>query len=352
MEAFYIKPETTPEREAYYARIKKEKTAPLWESLARVVPARPEPACVPALWRYSELRPILMEAGSLITAQEAERRVLMLENPGITYASQITGSLYAGLQLVLPGEVTPTHRHTASALRLIMEGTGAYTAVEGEQTVMHPGDFIITPSWTYHDHGNFSEEPVVWMDGLDIPLINMLDTSFAEHHPQGTQPINRPIGDVYSRFAANMMPVDYRPRSKSSPVFSYPYASSREVLDRLAKNGPLDPNHGIKMQFINPATGGSPLPTIGAFLQWLPAGFQCSPYRSTDATIFSVIEGAGRSRIGDEVFSWTPRDIFVVPSWVPVAHEAESEAVLFSFSDRPAQQALGVWRDQNHPPAV
>ena len=134
----------------------------------------PTTTCVPALWRFSEVRPYLMEAGQLISAEEAVRRVLVLENPGIRGQASITPSLYAGLQLILPGEIAPSHRHSQSALRFVVEGKGAYTAVDGERTTMHPGDFIITPSWTWHDHGNPSEteggEPVIWLDGLDLPF--------------------------------------------------------------------------------------------------------------------------------------------------------------------------------------
>ncbi len=193
---FYVKPKATPEREAFTGRLDQKNAAPLWDVLGSIVPREPQPAAVPTIWRYEELRPLLMEAGRLITAEEAERRVLMLVNPGLHGASRITQSLYAGLQLILPGEVARTHRHTAAALRLVVEGQGAYTAVEGERTTMHPGDFILTPSWTYHDHGNPGDTPVVWMDGLDIPIVNMFDSGFAEHHPDTMQPVSRDEGDA------------------------------------------------------------------------------------------------------------------------------------------------------------
>jgi gentisate 1,2-dioxygenase len=287
-----------------------------------------------------------MEAGTVISAREAERRVLVLENPGLPGASRITQSLYAGLQLILPGEVALSHRHAAAALRLVIEGHGAYTAVNGERTTMHPGDFIITPSWTYHDHGNLGQTPVVWMDGLDIPIVNMFDASFAERHPEETQPITRPEGDALSRYGANLLPVDFTSASNPSPMFTYPYARSRETLDRLSRNGPTHPRDGIKMQFVNPATGSSPMPTIGAFLQLLPTGFQSAAGRSTDSTVYCVVEGRGQSRVGDTDVAWQPHDIFVAPSWAAVSHRALDEAVLFSFSDRPVQQALGLWREE------
>jgi gentisate 1,2-dioxygenase len=343
--ALDTKPRTTEERKEFYRRIDEKNATPLWEVLSELVPTEPRPACIPALWRYDEMRPALMEAGGLITAQEAERRVLILENPGVRGASRITQSLYAGLQLVLPGEVTPSHRHTSSAMRFVIEGNGAYTAVDGERTTMHPGDFIVTPSWTYHDHGNPGNVPVVWLDGLDIPIVNTFDTGFAEHYPGETQPISKKEGDSQARFGANLLPLEYS-GSRSTPVFNYPYSRSREVLDQLYRNGPLDPCHGVKMQFINPSTGGPPMPTIGTFLQLLPAGFQGIASRSTDSTVYCVAEGRGRSQVGNSTFTWGAHDIFVAPSWCRVSHEAQGEAVLFSFSDRPVQKALGLWREQ------
>jgi len=342
---FYVKPKATPEREAFTGRLDQKNAAPLWDVLGNIVPREPQPACVPTIWRYDELRPLLMEAGRLITAEEAERRVVMLVNPGLHGASRITQSLYAGLQLILPGEIARTHRHTAAALRLVVEGQGAYTAVDGERTTMHPGDFILTPSWTYHDHGNPGDTPVVWMDGLDIPIVNMFDSGFAEHHPDTMQPVSKDEGDAQLRFGSNLLPLEYTPPRKSSPLFTYPYARSRETLDALYRSGPVHPSHGIKMQFVNPATGGYPLPTIGAFLQFLPRDFRGTPYRSTDATVFYVIEGQGASRIGGTSIAWQPHDIFVVPSWNPIAHDATGDTVLFSFSDRPVQKALGLWRE-------
>jgi gentisate 1,2-dioxygenase len=342
----YPIPESSPEREDFYRRLQSVNAAPLWKSLGDLIPTLPRPACVPALWRYAELRPMLMEAGSLITAREAARRVLILENPGMPGAARITGSLYAGLQLVLPGEDTPTHRHTASALRFVLESSGGYTAVDGERATMQPGDFILTPSWTFHDHGNPSTEPVVWLDGLDLPIVNMFDTGFAEHYPEETQPVTRREGDSLLRYGSNMLPVEYNGNGLAAPIFTYPYSRSRETLHRLDKNGPVDPRHGVKMQYINPATGGSPMPAIAAFLQLLPAGFSSQPYRSTDSTIFCVAEGSGKSRIGFESFEWREHDVFVVPSWCHVSHSVAKDAVLFSFSDRPAQKALGLWREE------
>jgi len=345
-EGLHLKPEVSPARADFYRRLKQKGTAPLWESLSDLVPAEPHTSCVPMRWSYEELRPLLMEAGRLISAKQAERRVLMLENPGIAGGCFITESLYAGLQLIMPGETAPTHRHTSSALRFILEGTGAYTAVDGERASMHPGDFILTPSWTFHDHGNPTDSPVVWLDGLDVPLVNMLSAGFAEKYSDGLYPVTKAEQDSLVRYGSNMLPLEYKSENLSAPVFTYPYERTRETLEWLRRNDRVHECHGFKMQYANPASGGYPLPTIAAFLQLLPAGFQGAAYRSTDSTIYSVVEGRGRTHIGDDSFDWKERDIFVAPSWYPISHQSEADAVLFSFSDRPVQKALGLWREQ------
>lgn len=334
------------EREAYYQRIAPAHLTPLWEMMSALVPRHPNTPCVPALWKYAEVRPWLMESGSLITAKEAVRRVLILENPGIPGQSAITNSLYAGWQLILPGEVAPSHRHTQTALRLIVEGTGAYTAVDGERVTMHPGDFIITPSWTWHDHGNPADEPVVWLDGLDIPLVRFFDTGFAEEYPREEQEVVRPEGDAWLRYGNNLLPIAFQPKDATSPVFAYPYARSRESLMQLARVDKPHASHGHKMEFVNPASGGAAMPTMGAYIQLLPKGFSGLPYRSTDGSVFSVIEGGGRVVIGGESFEFSARDTFVVPSWQAYALYASEQTVLFSFSDRPVQRALGLWREE------
>lgn len=334
-------------RQALYGRMDNDNLTPLWEVLHALIPDQPVTPCRPAIWKYRQARPYLMEAGKLITAKEAIRRVLILENPGMRGESCITQSLYAGLQLILPGEIAPSHRHSQSALRFIVEGSGAYTAVDGERTTMHPGDFIITPSWTWHDHGHPGDEPVVWMDGLDIRIVQMFGAQFHEVYGEEVQPVARGEGTSASRFGNNMLPLGaVPPFGKTSPIFNYPYARSRETLEKLAQEEAPDACHGWKMEFINPLTGGHAMPTIAAFIQQLPKGFQSAPCQATDGTVYSVVEGRGKVLIGAERFEYEPRDIFVVPSWMPLCFETAEESVLFSFSDRPGQEALGLWREK------
>src|SRR5215468_4904540 len=221
------------ERKDFYARLQAKSAAPLWEVLSDIVRKDPRTAVQPAFWRYDELRPFISEAGRIITAEEAERRVLILENPGLQGMSRITQSLYAGLQLILPGEIAHSHRHTASALRFILEGSGAYTSVDGERLSMKPGDFILTPFWSYHDHGNPGTEPVVWLDGLDIPTVNMFDTSFLErksesheehqHHEEHEGRLNPQENDEHE---------DDAPVAKfvETSAMKYPYEPHRDKL--------------------------------------------------------------------------------------------------------------------------
>ena len=243
-----------------------------------LITREPKSPCRPHLWRYEAIRRHMMEAGRLITAKEAERRVLILENPGLRGQSKITTSLYAGVQMVVPGEVAPAHRHSQSALRFILEGKGAHTAVDGERTAMAPGDFVITPARAWHDHGNETSEPMLWLDGLDIPMVQLFDASFVEGHKDDEQPITRPAGDSFARYGHNLLPVDFKPKSKASPVFNYPYESTRGA-DTAKRASEWDPCHGLKPLTPIPSSA-NPMPTIGTFIQLLPKDFRTARYRA------------------------------------------------------------------------
>jgi gentisate 1,2-dioxygenase len=349
-------------RKAFYEEIAKQNLAPLWERVAGLVTRSPQPVARPVHWRYSSLRASLLDAGRLLTAEEAERRVLILENPGLPGQSQVTDSLFCGFQLLMPGERAHAHRHVASALRVFLEGSGAYTAVNGERTNMERGDFVITPSWTWHDHGNDGADPVIWLDGLDVAIVNLFKASFSEGSAEKEISAGPPRGDSEARYAGGLLPASpclsrrqaadglegCTAESASSPLLNYRHARARESLATMLRNGPVDPCHGVKLRYVNPLTGGPAMPTISAAIQLLPSGLQTAPYRSTDGTVFVVIEGHGRSEIGDVSIDWAENDVFVAPSWAVQRHNADSEAVFFSFSDRAAQEKLGFWREQRH----
>jgi len=307
----------------YYQALERADLAPLWESLAALAPREPAPKARPHLWAYDEVRAHLLEAGRLITAEEAERRVVVLANPGLPGQLQATDTLYAGLQLILPGEIAPPHRHSQSALRFVMEGRGAYTAVDGEKAWMSPGDFIVTPAMSWHEHGG-GYEPVIWLDGLDVPLVGFLGAGFREE-----------LG------APALPPTE----AEGAPAFAWPYRRSRETLVALAAGQDIDPWRGHVLGYRRP-DGRWAMPTLGPTLTLLPQGFRTRPRRSIDGAVATVVEGRVRAIVGGETFELGPRDLLALPSWTPVELEALEESVLFAFSDRPVYEALGLWREE------
>ena len=306
------------------ARFSKEIAAlgmkPLWERVARLAPGT---SAAPVIWRWKDTRPLLMRACELITAKQAERRVLMLENPALAGTSFSTPTLFTGLQAILPGEIAPTHRHTPNALRLVVEGEGAYTAVDGERIAMHAGDFIVTPGWSWHDHGNEGSAPVVWLDGLDTAFANLFGAHFREDYPEEKR----------------------ASRAAPDSLLSYPYEKTRSALERMSRSGKPHPSHGWKLRYSHPVTGRDPFPTMAVFMQWLPQGFAGRAHRSTDGAVYCVVEGRGSAEIGSARFELSPHDVFVVPSWEIHHFSATTDCVLFSYSDRAAQEALGFWRE-------
>jgi len=312
------------QREQFYRRIDPHHMAPLWTRLATLVPREPTPVGVAHRWRYAEVRPHVLASAELISAREAERRVLILENPGLRGSSQITGNLYAGLQLIMPGESAPPHRHTQSALRFILEGGGAYTTVDDEKVVMHPGDLVITPAWRWHMHGNDTASPMVWLDGLDIPLASYLGGTFRE--------------DARDRPAAGDAPAPLGP-------IHFPYARTRAALEAMRRAGPPDRHAGHLLRYLDPATGDWLMPTIATVARLLPAGFRSAPYRSSDSCVFSVVEGRGELDIAGTKLDLAPRDVFVVPGWTLHTIHAHDDLVLFSYSERAAQDKLGWFRE-------
>jgi gentisate 1,2-dioxygenase len=334
-------------REAYYAQLSKHDMAPLWVVLKDIIPDEPKSVCAPAIWHFKDVKPIVMEASEIISAKEATRRVIVLENPSLRGQSRITQTLYAGLQLIMPGEIAPVHRHTPAAIRFILDGEGAYTQVEGEKTIMAPGDFVLTPNWCAHDHGNTSKQPMIWLDVLDVPTINFFETCFYQHYETEKQNTRLDHEDSLVRYGSGVLPDGADVRTIQSPIVNYPYKRMRPILDRIARSSDIDPRHGARFRYANPLTGSWSMPTMGAHLALLPKNFKGRDYKATDSTIFVCVEGKGTTKVGGKTLEWGPRDVFVVPSWQNYSHTAAQESVLFSISDRPAQEALGIWREAN-----
>jgi gentisate 1,2-dioxygenase len=333
-----------------YDQMAPEGLTPLWEVLSALVPSQPSSPAVVHKWSYARMRDYLMRAGDLISAEQAERRVLILENPGLAGLSAITPSLYAGLQLILPGEIAPCHRHTQCALRFVMEGEGAFTAVDGEKAIMRPFDLVLTPGMQWHDHGNPTDKPMIWLDGLDIPTVRLFDASFSERLPEKVHPETMPAGDTLGRYGSNMRPLrgssaDRRPVEQ--PLFHYPCEIWRKSLMDLAAYAEIDPHLGHALEFINPGNGGPVMPTISAHVRMIPVGFETAPRRSTDGSVFVVVEGQGTVLINGTQHKLSERDVITIPSWNEVRFSAAKDLILFAFSDKASQEKLSLYKELN-----
>ncbi len=334
-------------RAEFYRRIDSDNLHPLWEAIQELMTTEPQTEAVPHLWQFDRVRPHVVQSAELVSGEEAERRTLMLENPAMRGKRRITEALYTGLQCIMPGEIAEPHRHTPSAMRMVIESDGAYTSVNGEKCDMRPGDLILNPSWSWHGHGHDGVGPHISMTCLDMPLVRFLGPVFAEPWRGNTTfPDGRSEGDSLARYGANMLPMDHAPAAPTSPLFRYPYAETRAALARLLASGDLDPCDGVKMEYVNPETSGPVLPTLSAFMQVLPAGFRGESQRTTAAWVYHCVEGEGRTIVGETTLEWGAKDIFVIPAWYPHRHEAGAESFLYSFSDKGVHQKLGLYREQ------
>lgn len=336
----------------YYEALERQQLAPLWKYLANLMPATPRSPAVAHLWRYRELRPQLLRAGELVSAEEAERRVLMLLNPAPEVAARAgtTGTLYAGLQLVMPGEVARAHRHVMSAFRFLIEAEeGASTTVNGETVTMSPRDLVLTPNWRWHDHANTSSSPLIWLDGLDIPLVNFFDACFFQLYPQERQQPTKPTDASARLFASGRLnPTWERDNGGSSPLFRYRWRDTEVALkEALQVEG--SPADGALFEYTNPFTGGPVMPTLSCFIQALRGGQHTAAHRHTTSVVYHAVSGEGTTIVDGVELSWEQGDTFCIPSWAAHEHENGSrreEAILFSFTNQYAYQSLGLYREE------
>jgi gentisate 1,2-dioxygenase len=320
---------------------------PLWTALHELLPAGRVTRVVPHRWRWTDVRPMLLEAARLVPMERAERRVLVLCNPGLGGAYAATATLYAGMQVILPGETAPSHRHTPAALRLIVEGRGAYTTVEGVRCEMEPGDLIITPPMRWHDHGHDGTEPVVWLDGLDIPLVRHVEASWSSPMRAPEPPGFTVDSSQDELTAAGLLPRASRYPETGYPEVRWPWRVVRAALAAQAQAAP--PGMAVALRYVNPRTGAPPLATMGCEAQWLRPGEATRAERRTGSAVYQVIEGRGESRIGETVLDWQAGDTLVAPPWHFVEHRnasASAPACLFQFNDEPALRALGLWGEE------
>ncbi|WJE54495.1 cupin domain-containing protein [Bacillus cereus] len=328
---------------------------PLWHAIPALMHKHPQPDAVPYLWKGKVIEQKLLEATKIFTPERGgERRAIFLQNPGLKNRqpwgwASTTNTLYAAVQLILPGEIAPSHRHTQSAMRFITNGKGAYSIVQGERLFMEEGDFLTTPGGLWHGHGHEGTEPMFWMDCLDIPFIYSTGGTFFESHPEHLEPPALPDNYSPRRYKGGMArPIADR-YAKAAPVGSYKWKQTAASLDGLSDFDP-DPFDGIAIEFINPSTGHTANSNIAAWMQKLPPGFHSRAHRHTNSAIYHVYKGEGYTVINGVQFHWSKGDYFVIPNWAWHEHVnlSNEESLLFCTNDLPIMEKLGLQREEEY----
>lgn len=337
--------------DAFAVRISKHHLGPLWDNLGAMVTKQPVHEVKPYLWKWHTIRKFLLESGELLgLGRESERRVIYLQNPSLPdKVGYATNTLYTGIQLLLPGEVAPSHRHSQAAIRFIIEGSGgAFTTVNGEKTYMDRGDLILTPPWTWHDHGHEGNEPVFWMDGLDVGLVKTLTGSFFEPYPENTFPLSGPPDQSVARYSSGVRAVSERKKyGYPSPLINYKWSNIKQALEGLTRLE-ADSFDGYAVDYINPTTGGSADARLGTAMQKLTPGMHTLAHRHVHSAVYHVLEGSGYTVINGQKFEWSTGDFFVVPPWNYHEHHntGEQDVHLFSLNDRPVMETLGLEHEE------
>lgn len=318
----------------------------IWRIDPRERTANPKTSVKAHLWKWGDIYDSLIRARDEITVKggSVERRVLRLVNPGVRETEMTSHTMLMSFQLIQPGELAPPHRHTMAAIRFILQGKGGYTTVEGRKMVMGPGDLILTPQWTWHEHAHEGDDPMIWIDGLDVPLIQALQVISFESYPGERIPLKEAPGP--SAFCGMTRPV--HASKEDLPPLHYRWDDTYSALQRLA-GSETDPFEGAALEYMNPLTGGSTLPTLSCQIQMLRPGERTRVHRHTSTSIYHAFRGSGTTVINGEAFHWDKGDSFVVPLWSWHEHANRSsgeEAILFSMHDTPVLKAFGLYREE------
>ena len=299
----------------------------------------------PFLWKWEGLLDGLMKASETIGIEQAERRAIRLVSPHLPIKST-SHTLQITFSIVNPGEVAKAHRHNMGAIRFVVQGKGAYTVVAGEKFPMEEGDLILTPNWTWHDHHNESEDPIIWLDGLDGPLIQSLNILFFEEFEKAEQPIVRETGESLSRLGF-VRTVKFDETRRRGVPYRYSWKDTYTALKTMNESD-RDPYDGTLLRYINPATGGFTYPTMSCEIQLLKGKEETTSHRHTSTALYHVFKGQGRTAVGEGHLDWKKGDSFVIPLWQWHSHEnlSDEEAVLFSINDRPVMESLQLYREE------
>lgn len=323
---------------------------PLWPSLRGVLPPGiPTRKTAATHWPYKTIRPLLLKAGELTPIEKAERRVLVLANPGHGLEKmQASAAIYLGMQLLLPGEWAPSHRHTPNAVRMIVEGEGAYTTVDGEKCPMQRGDLILTPTGLWHEHGHDGSEPVVWLDVLDLPLVYYMEASY---HINGSRQAVMPGRGDRTYASGGMVPTPVFARSnKAYPMLRYPWAQAKAALVALGQDQPeLD---AVQITYVNPETGADAENILGFYALMLRPGQTLRLPARSPATVLHLIEGQCQVQVDTPdapAFHLVEADTCCAPGYTAITlnnGSASAPAFLFMADESPLHRKLGVYENR------
>jgi len=339
--------------EAFYQKVGAKSMQALWARNMGNGPRQEGPVVPyqPAYWSGDDIGAFIKEAGELVQpGPDAQRRVLVLANPGVPFKSA-THTLFGNVQMVLPGEVAPSHRHTSSAIRFIMQGEGAVTIVNGEPVEMKPGDLVLTPGWCWHGHVSQADGPVLWMDSLDSPLIASLRINQSEQYPDELEPATKPVGASFNTHGwGNFRPLWQKDSPKISPQLLYPWSQTEKALQELAR-GEVSPFDDVAFEYTNPTTGGPVLPTLGCNIQLIRPRVHTRAHRHSASAVYYVFRGAGYSVIDGVRIDWKAGDFLSLPPWAwhEHANRGSGDAILFSTTDAPVLENLCLLQEEAHP---
>ena len=327
-----------------YKQLAEEDLQPLWE-LSGLLTSTPRPKAVPHLWCSADLVPLAARAGDLVGIDRGgDRRVLACANPGLGGAPYAVGTLWAAVQYLRPGELAPAHRHTPAALRFVLDGDSVWTSVDGDAVPMAAGDLVLTPSWTFHEHHNSGEAPMMWLDVLDLPLVANLDAVFYEDGPSEDVAISTPTTSRSERVygsGSGLLPAGDAAAGRN-PLLVYRWTETDRALDRQLGEGAAYAH----LRYSDPSTGRDVMPTMRCEMMRVPASTATAGLRQTGGRVAAVLHGTGRMSVGEATFGVGPGDIVAVPSWSELRVAADTTLDVFFTTDAPVLRALGLYRDQ------
>lgn len=333
--------------------------------MARGRVAAGQTKALPHHWSWKEISPYLTKISEVAKNADipptefADRQQFLLTNPGLGGKLQVTSTIRCAVSIYNPGDVARAHLHSPNASRTILSENGGYTTIEGERCRAARGDLILTPNGTWHDHGNDGADPVMWIDTLDWPVLEVLDCIWLDEDAPGlagngrAQKVTLPKGysqALYGMGGMTPRKADHRRGigNRVSPLFHYKGSEIREALSAMQSAGERDSHEGTALDFVNPVNGEPLFATLGYGAQMLAKGEETAFKRETASTVYVCIEGRGQTEVAGRTFNWEENDIFVVPNflWRRHINTGPGNAILYTMTDRPLLEKIGQYRAQ------